>query len=305
MKQIESLLFRRRGRRPDRWPVAGAFRRPAGRATAEAASRRWSIDMDRWCSGYAADLARRACGAGRLSGGVPDPGCVVRGRSPTANRSAVGCTASRMRVASKARVAASRRRVPRARGGEIAADRGAGSPGGSECGEERWAELLEELARLPEAFRAAVVLCYLEGQTQEQAAAHLRWPLGTVQSRLARGRATLKARLERRGLAPSLGLLGPLAAPRDPGRSGRLGRGYAPARDALGPTRTAAVGAGRSRWGRAGRGSRSRHDRPEAEDRLGPRDSRRTRSRASGLAGSAGPPDREPPGSDGRPGSTR
>jgi Domain of unknown function (DUF4159)/Sigma-70, region 4 len=43
------------------------------------------------------------------------------------------------------------------------------------------------------------VLCYLEGLTQEQAAAQLRCPLGTVQSRLGRGRAKLKARLTKRG----------------------------------------------------------------------------------------------------------
>ncbi len=121
-----------------------------------------------------------------------------------------------MRVAAKARVAASRRRKHERRGGEIAADRRSEPPGGTECDGERWAELLEELARLPEAFRAPIILCYLEGQTQERAAAHLRWKLGTVQSRLARGRARLKSRLARRGIAPALGLLRPMAAPQLP-----------------------------------------------------------------------------------------
>ncbi len=73
---------------------------------------------------------------------------------------------------------------------------------------ERWAELHEELGRLPEHYRAPLVLCYLEGLTQEQAAAQLGWPLGTVQSRLARGRDKLKSRLIRRGVAPAATLAG-------------------------------------------------------------------------------------------------
>ncbi len=66
----------------------------------------------------------------------------------------------------------------------------------------------EEIDRLPERYRAAVVLCLVEGLTQEQAANALGWPPGTVRSRLARGRLRLQERLERRGLAPSAVLLG-------------------------------------------------------------------------------------------------
>ena len=61
----------------------------------------------------------------------------------------------------------------------------------------------EELDRIPERYRAVLVLCCLEGLTQHQAAQQLGWPVGTVQSRLARGRERLRARLERRGLPPS------------------------------------------------------------------------------------------------------
>jgi RNA polymerase sigma factor (sigma-70 family) len=64
---------------------------------------------------------------------------------------------------------------------------------------EPWPELYEELDRLPEPFRAAVVLCDLEGHSYEQAAGILRCPVGTIQSRLARGRERLRGRLERRG----------------------------------------------------------------------------------------------------------
>jgi RNA polymerase sigma-70 factor (ECF subfamily) len=63
--------------------------------------------------------------------------------------------------------------------------------------------LHEEIDRLPDRYRAPVVLCLLEGLTREQAAGRLRWPVGTVQSRLARGRERLRDRLIRRGLAPS------------------------------------------------------------------------------------------------------
>src|SRR5262249_26486501 len=52
-----------------------------------------------------------------------------------------------------------------------------------------------------------VVLCYWEGRTQEQAAAALGCPLGTVRSRLARARELLRRRLTRRGLAPLAGLV--------------------------------------------------------------------------------------------------
>jgi RNA polymerase sigma factor (sigma-70 family) len=70
--------------------------------------------------------------------------------------------------------------------------------------------LHEEIERLPEYFRVPVVLCELEGRSHEQAARHLGWPLGTVKSRLARGRDRLRNRLTRRGLDPVAGLL-PLA----------------------------------------------------------------------------------------------
>ncbi len=65
--------------------------------------------------------------------------------------------------------------------------------------------LHEELDRLAEKYRAPIILCHLEGLTHEQTAQRLCWPVGTVRSRLARGREQLRGRLMRRGLALSVG----------------------------------------------------------------------------------------------------
>jgi RNA polymerase sigma factor (sigma-70 family) len=59
----------------------------------------------------------------------------------------------------------------------------------------------EEIDRLPDRLRRAVVLCYLDGRTTEQAAQMLGCPRGTVLSRLSTARERLRGRLTRRGLA--------------------------------------------------------------------------------------------------------
>jgi RNA polymerase sigma factor (sigma-70 family) len=68
-----------------------------------------------------------------------------------------------------------------------------------------WAELRgvldEELNRLPERVRAAMVVCYLEGLPREQAAARLKVSRRTLMRLLEEGRSTLRQRLDRRGLA--------------------------------------------------------------------------------------------------------
>jgi RNA polymerase sigma factor (sigma-70 family) len=111
------------------------------------------------------------------------------------------------RVAHCARLAAARRR----RHERMATEQGGVTrpPSGYGPGDGELAAVLhDELGRLPERYRAVIVLCHLEGLTQEQAARQLGWPLGTVQSRLARGRERLRGRLSRRGLAPAAGVLG-------------------------------------------------------------------------------------------------
>jgi RNA polymerase sigma-70 factor (ECF subfamily) len=87
--------------------------------------------------------------------------------------------------------------------------------------DRKW-ELNESLDSLPNSFRTALRLCYYEGLTHEEAAARLGCPVGTVRSRLARGRALLRRRLEGPPMARSLaisagrheaGLVTPVLAP--------------------------------------------------------------------------------------------
>jgi RNA polymerase sigma factor (sigma-70 family) len=66
----------------------------------------------------------------------------------------------------------------------------------------------QELNRLPRKYRAVLVLCYLKARTHDQAAEELHCPVGTVRSRLARGRDLLKRRLTQRGHAPTAAILG-------------------------------------------------------------------------------------------------
>jgi RNA polymerase sigma factor (sigma-70 family) len=85
--------------------------------------------------------------------------------------------------------------------------------------ERELAEVLhEEVNRLPARYRAPIVLCYLEGKTNEEAARRLCCPKGTVVSRLARGRDRLRGRLVRRGVVLS-----------GSGLAARLAEGVAPA----------------------------------------------------------------------------
>jgi RNA polymerase sigma factor (sigma-70 family) len=100
-----------------------------------------------------------------------------------------------LRVASRARRDRARRRV---RERPECMDEPSLPPEDSNLGELR-SVLDAEVARLPERFRAPIVLCYFEGLTHDQAAERLRCPVGTVRSRMAKGRELLRTRLARRG----------------------------------------------------------------------------------------------------------
>ncbi len=101
------------------------------------------------------------------------------------------------RTALKARADAARRRE-RERQARAAAG---ADPADEAAGRDLRRVLDEELNRLPPKYRTPVVLCYLEGQTQEEAARRLGCPRKTVTTRLARACERLRARLTRRGVA--------------------------------------------------------------------------------------------------------
>jgi RNA polymerase sigma factor (sigma-70 family) len=79
-----------------------------------------------------------------------------------------------------------------------------------------WADLRpvldEEIERLPQKYRLPVVLCYLEGHSNDEAARRLGCPLGTIASRLATARERLRGRLMRRGITLSSSLLASVLA---------------------------------------------------------------------------------------------
>jgi RNA polymerase sigma-70 factor (ECF subfamily) len=61
---------------------------------------------------------------------------------------------------------------------------------------ERMERVREAVLELPTEFREAVVLCELEEMSYEEAARACGCPIGTIRSRLHRGRALLLAKLE-------------------------------------------------------------------------------------------------------------
>jgi len=109
-----------------------------------------------------------------------------------------------LRVAACARAGAARRRLHEHRAAALATT----DFGATQNDLDLALALHDELGRLPQRYRVVIVLCYLEGLACEAAALRLGVPVGTVKSRLARGRERLRGRLFRRGLAPSGGLLG-------------------------------------------------------------------------------------------------
>ncbi|HEX5269765.1 MAG TPA: sigma-70 family RNA polymerase sigma factor, partial [Gemmataceae bacterium] len=79
-----------------------------------------------------------------------------------------------------------------------------------------WKEMLgildHELDELSDRYSAPLVLCYLEGRTQDEAARQLGWSLSTLRRRLEQGRRLLEARLRGRGVTLPAALAGLLAA---------------------------------------------------------------------------------------------
>jgi RNA polymerase sigma factor (sigma-70 family) len=133
---------------------------------------------------------------------------LVRKAASLSKRESVGAWLHKVacRIARRARTRAAKRPCGALPGDDM--------PARKPTDEVLWRDLRpvldEEVNRLPEKYRRPFVLCYLEGNTNEQAARQLGCPKGTVLSRLARGRERLRARLARRGLALPAGLLAAL-----------------------------------------------------------------------------------------------
>jgi len=103
-----------------------------------------------------------------------------------------------LRVARHVRKDAARRRAAERHKAEIMRQRDHAEFGAESMDH---AELHEEIDRLPDKYRHPIILCYIQGRTQPEAAQLLGWPLGTVQTRLHRGRERLRSRLSRSSIA--------------------------------------------------------------------------------------------------------
>lgn len=80
-------------------------------------------------------------------------------------------------------------------------------PTSTEADPELHAAVEEELQRLPDRYRAPLVVCILQGRTQEDAAREMGCSLSTLRRRLEQGQELLRRRLIGRGAVPTLGAL--------------------------------------------------------------------------------------------------
>jgi RNA polymerase sigma factor (sigma-70 family) len=113
------------------------------------------------------------------------------------------------RIARKARRAAQRRD---SRPG-LPQHRAVPDPGEEAAWRELGRLVEEEVNALAEKYRAAILLCYWEGLTTEEAARRLGCPQGTVKTRLGKARELLQQRLARRGVTLPAGVIVTLLAP--------------------------------------------------------------------------------------------
>ncbi|HEX3150368.1 MAG TPA: sigma-70 family RNA polymerase sigma factor, partial [Gemmataceae bacterium] len=127
-------------------------------------------------------------------------------------------TAAR-RVARNARLSAERRARREAR---VAVPE-AIAPADTMTGRELTAMLDDELDRLPPRYRDPLVLCCLEGLTQDEAAERLNVPVETLRTRIKRGRKRLAAALTARGCDLGVALLA-VAASATGAMAARLGK---------------------------------------------------------------------------------
>src|SRR6185295_17676079 len=110
------------------------------------------------------------------------------------------------RVASKARITMVRRRSLQTHHSALNAPDAHADPLTQLSARELLSIVDCELQRLPQRYQSPLVLCCLEGHTQQEAAQILGWTAGSVKGRLERGRSMLHARLVRRGLTLGIAL---------------------------------------------------------------------------------------------------
>ncbi|HVK15310.1 MAG TPA: sigma-70 family RNA polymerase sigma factor, partial [Fimbriiglobus sp.] len=132
---------------------------------------------------------------------------LARHAGSVANRSAVAGWL--YRVAYRAGLEAKRccRRQAEPISDAVASDQSS-SPPDEAARRELWRVIDAEVSTMSEPFRAAFVLCEIQGLSNAQAAVALGCPVGTVESRLSRARAKLARRLSARGVTASGGFAG-------------------------------------------------------------------------------------------------
>ena len=172
-------------------------------AAAESAFQAWSSGTGRWSCGSAGTSCPTRTTPTTPSRRRSWSWSAAADRSATANRSGAGSTAWPAGCRPGHGSRRLRRRSAERRGGlRLVTDceaSGADDPDRPDFGPV----VQEEVRRLPEKYRAVVLLCYWQGLTHEQAAAQLGIPLGTVRSRIARARDLLRRRLVSRGVTPA------------------------------------------------------------------------------------------------------
>src|SRR5262245_24272019 len=134
---------------------------------------------------------------------------LVREAKTVGRRGAVGGWLYRVAWRAALRAKAARR----ARDGRPVPEPAAAPADHDPLAREARAVIGEEVGRLPARYREPVVLCYLQGKTNEEAAREIGCPKGTVLSRLAWARERLRLRLTRRGVTLAGGALAASAVP--------------------------------------------------------------------------------------------
>lgn len=162
--------------------------------------------------GLVLGVCRRATGNESLAEDAFQAAFLVLARDPGAAAKATSLAGWLFGIARRVSLAAKRNELRRCR-----RERQAARCESAGADTHEWDDLLrtvdEELDRIPEEDRSALIACFLREQTQDEAARELGWSLSTLRRRLERGKERLRNRLVRRGATLSAGLFAGLLAP--------------------------------------------------------------------------------------------